>query len=583
MKVLLSLSIYDFALIKELQIDFTGNLNIITGETGAGKSIIVKALQMLLGGRASTDYIRSGQKKAVIEANCSIKNNQPVKNKLEQLGIEYDPTEGIILTREITHNGNNCSRINGRIVTLKVTRELSQYLIEIHSQHEHQALFKPKKQLALLDDFGGKEISKLLNKTEMLYQRLKDKKEEYTALNQDEKEKARRIDLLQFQLDEIEEADLTAGEDEELLAEKRRLSNIEKIAEITGKIYAGLYESGFEETVIIDQLNQFVKELNSISDFDDELEAIAEMLKEATYKLQEAAYQLDDYQHQLEFNPQRLNKIEKRLQLINKLKRKYGDNVNEILDYQAEIQSELDDLLTSEARLEELEEEIVKLKEDYFTAASKLSDLRSKAAEDFAEKIISELEDLAMEKSKFEIEVVPMVNSLQEVELNQITSYGIDQVEFLISPNPGEDLKPLAEIASGGELSRTMLALKKIIAENDEVQTLIFDEVDTGIGGRVADLVAEKLAIIAQNQQVISITHLPQIASMGDMHYHISKNMIDGQTKTEVVQLEGKKRIEELSRMLAGSQLTDATLEHAAEMIKLARKKKETILENKIE
>lgn len=578
LKVLLSLSIHDFALIEELQINFTGDLNIITGETGAGKSIIVKALEMLLGGRASTDYIRSDQKKAVIEANCSIKNNQLVKNKLEKLGIEYNSDEGVILTREITHTGNNCSRINGRIVTLKTTREISQHLIEIHSQHEHQALFKSKKQLSLLDDFGSEEINELLEETQMLYHRLKEKKEEYIALNKIEKEKARRIELLQFQENEIEEAELTAGEDEELLTEKRRLSNTEEIAKTTGGIYSQLYESGFEEMAIIDQLNQFIKELNSISDFDDELGSITEMLTDATYKLQEVAYQLDDYQHQLEFNPQRLNEIEERLQLINKLKRKYGDNANEILDYQAKIQSELDDLLTSEARLEELEEEIAALKKDYFTVATKLSELRCKMAEDFADKIASELKDLAMEKSEFAIEVTSMIDSLQDIDLNQITSYGIDQIEFLISPNSGEDLKPLAKIGSGGELSRTMLALKKLIAEKDEVQTIIFDEVDTGIGGRVADLVAEKLAIIAKNQQVISITHLPQIASMGDAHYHISKSMTAEQTKTEVVRLEGEERIEELSRMLAGSQLTDATLEHADEMIRIARKKKEAIL-----
>ncbi|MBM7622772.1 DNA repair protein RecN [Sporohalobacter salinus] len=581
--MLLSLNIYNFALIEELQIDFTSDLNIITGETGAGKSIVVKALEMLLGGRASTDYIRSGQNKAIIEANCSINNNQPVKNKLKQLGIEYDSNESIILTREITHNGNNCSRINGRIVPLKATREVSQHLIEIHSQHEHQALFQTRKQLSLLDDFGGEEIDRLLEKVERLYQQLKEKKEEHSDLNQNEKEKARRIDLLQFQVNEIEEAKLTAGEDEELLAEKKRLSNAEEITKIIRKIYANLYESGFEEVAIIDQLNQFVKELNSINNFDDELKSMTEILTDATYKLQEVAYQLDDYQHQLEFNPQRLNEIEERLQLINKLKRKYGDNVNEILDYQTKIQSELDDLLASETRLEELEKEIAELKKDYFTAASKLSDLRCKVAENFTDRIISELKDLAMEKSKFEIEVIPMIDSIEDMELKQITSYGIDQIEFLISPNPGEDLKPLAKIASGGELSRTMLALKKIIAENDEVQTLIFDEVDTGIGGRVADLVAEKLAIIAKSQQVISITHLPQIASMGDTHYHISKSMTSDQTKTEVMQLKDKERIEELSRMLAGSQLTDATLEHADEMIRIARKKKAAILQDKFE
>ncbi|MGM0471978.1 MAG: DNA repair protein RecN [Bacillota bacterium] len=582
--MLLGLTIYNFALIKKLQLDLSSGLNIITGETGAGKSIIIKALEMLSGGRASTDYIRSGESKAIIEANYSIKDKQKVQDKLESLGIDYQIAEGIILTREITHNGNNCSRINGRIVPLKDTRAICQDLIEIHSQHEHQSLFQSRKQLALLDEFGGSKLNKVLEQVESSYQQLAAKKEKMAQLSQDEKEQARRIDLLKFQLEEIDEAQLSPGEDKELLAAKKRLGNMEEITQTVGRIYSQLYESSFESEAVVDQLQQFGKELAGISDFDDELEAINDQLQEATYQLQEVAYQLEDYQHSLEFSPQRLNEIEKRLQLINQLKRKYGDNVAEILDYRAQIQSELEDLESRDKQLEELAVEIKQLEEDYLTAADELSRLRQEAAAEFEVKILAELEDLSMEQSKFKIELTPRIDKSDDhLELADLTSYGIDQIEFLIAPNPGEELKPLAKIASGGELSRSMLAIKKVIAESDEVTTMVFDEVDSGIGGRIADLVAEKLAIIAANHQVICITHLPQIASMGDVHYHISKSVNQQRTKTELKRLNQDERINELARMLSGSSLTDATIEHAAEMIKLARKKKEALLDSEAE
>lgn len=581
--VLQNLSIYNFALIEEIQVEFEAGLNIITGETGAGKSIMVNALKMLLGGRASTDYIRSGRERAIIEANFNIKQNAKVQNKLEELGITYDPKDGLILTREITHNGNNCSRINGRIVNLETTRKISQYLIEIHGQHEQQLLFQSREQLNLLDEFAGEKAQALLEELASIYRQLRDKQKEFDELNQDEKERARRIDLLNFQIDEITEANLTRGEMEELLTEKKKISNAEELIKTTGQIYNRLYESDFQQESIIDQLNQFNKDLSNIGEVDGKLKSIIEALTDITYELQEVAYELEDYQAELEFNPKRLNEIEERLQLINKLKRKYGDSIDEILEYRANIQAELEELQSSEVKLQDLEKEIKELKSKYLKVANQLSKIRHEVAENLQEKIMKELKDLSMEKSRFEINLTSQINESEELNFNQITAYGIDQVQFLISPNPGEELQPIAKIASGGELSRTMLALKKIIAEVDQVQTLIFDEVDAGIGGRVANLVAEKLAVIAYNRQVICITHLPQIASMADAHYHIAKDTGTDHAKTNLVYLNKEAKIKELSRMLSGNSLTDTTKEHAVEMLELAKEKKESICRTKIE
>jgi DNA repair protein RecN (Recombination protein N) len=580
----LNLSIYNFALIEEIQVGFDAGLNIITGETGAGKSIIINALNMLLGGRASTDYIRSGQQRAIIEASFNIKDNEQAKNKLDDLGVSYDQEDGLVISREITHNGNNRSRLNGRIVTLEMTREVRQYLIEIHGQHEHQLLFQPKEQLDLLDEFVGKSAKRLKNKLRDIYKTLKEKHENFNNLNQNEKERNRRLDLLKFQIDEIQEADLSKGEFEELLNTKKRLSNAEDLIKKVSQVYNQLYESDFQQVSIIDQLNQFLKDLDSLSEIDSKLEVVTESLRDVTYELQDIVYELDDYQENIEFSPQRLDEVERRIQLINKLKRKYGDSIEEIFSYKTKIKAELEELQSSDLRLGELEKEIRQLKKEYLERANKLSDLRQEVANDFEEKVILELQDLSMEKSKFEVSFNSQINnSKEELSLNGITPYGIDQVQFLISPNPGEELKAIAKIASGGELSRTMLALKKIIAEVDQVQTLIFDEVDAGIGGRAANLVANKLAVIAQNRQVISITHLPQIASMADSHYYISKDIETDHAQTKLIQLDEDERIKELSRMLSGSSLTDTTREHALEMIKLAEKKKESICKAKVE
>jgi len=563
--VLSELLINNFALIKDVKLELTPGLNILTGETGAGKSIIIKALDMLLGSRASTDFIRFGEEKAVIEGCFDIKGNLLAKGVLKELGIDLSDDDALILTREISVSGNNKSRINGRVVTLEMVKELTQYLIDIHGQHEHQSLLNPEDHLRFLDEFGERELISLKESLKELYSKWQEKKNRLNKINYNEKERERRIDLLEFQINEIEQADLKLGEDEELLEEKKRLSNAEELSITVSKAYNSLYQSDFEQTAIIDQIKQFSKEIDSLVKIDNSLEEIAESLRNVNYELEDISFRLRDYNDQIEFNPQRLDMIEDRLKLINDLKRKYGDSVEEILDYYQEVDQKLAELKNSEVEKDELLTDISKLEKEYLVKAEELSTQRKKIAIKLEESIARELMDLSMLQTRFKIDFHKKENFTQD---------GIDKVEFLISPNPGSDLLPLIKIASGGELSRIMLALKTITADIDQISTLIFDEIDTGIGGRVGKLVADKLAVLSAKHQLICITHLPQIACMADNHYFIMKKVVNGETETVIHPLNNNGRVRELARMLDGT-LTETTLEHAKELLKSAIEKKE--------
>ncbi|MCK8826616.1 DNA repair protein RecN [Natroniella acetigena] len=565
--MLSNLAIQNFALIKEVELDLSSGLNILTGETGSGKSIIIKALDMLLGGRASTDYIRKGREKAVIEAVFQIKDNQAVQEEFKRLGLELSKSEEVILTREISHSGNNKSRINGRIVTLEMTRSISKHLIDIHGQHEHQSLLDVENHLRLLDQFGGAEVLDLKEQLADFYSELQQKEEKLFEMNQSEKERDRRIDLLDFELNEIEAAELEVGEDEELMAEKNKLSNAEELNQVIGATYHQLYESDMYDSALIDQISQLAKEIDSLTKIDQNLTPIAELLTEINYQLEDVSFRLKDYQDQIEFEPQRLDIIEERLEWVNDLKRKYGSTIEEILEYKEEIAIELDQLKNSEIRKERLEEEIKQLRADYQELAEQLSVTRKKTAQSLEKNILQKLKDLSMPQARFKVDFK---------QYQKFTKQGIDKVEFLIAPNPGSDLKPLAKIASGGELSRIMLALKTIAADIDQISSLVFDEVDTGIGGRVAKLVANKLLFLAKKHQLICITHLPQIAAMADQHYLIMKKLQQKGSQTVVHSLTTNGRIRELARMLDGS-LNTKTLEHAKELIKSALEKKEAI------
>ena len=559
--------IENFALIKEMNLQFSHGLNIFTGETGSGKSTIIKALDMLLGGRASTDFIRHGQEKAVIGACFDISNNREVKNKADELGITLSEDDNLILRREINKSGNNKSRINGQVVTLELTRQLSRSLIDIQGQHEYQSLLSSQEQLELLDEFKGQAIEKLKDNIATIVKELKQKQNKLNSLNQDQKERERRIDLLKFQLNEIEEADLEVGEYEELMAEKKRLDNAEEISKTVSEAYQQIYESDMHQSAILDNLNQLVKDLRNLPVIDEDLKEAVNLIEQVSYDLEEASFQLSDYQSNIEFNEQRLAIIIERLDLINNLKRKYGDTIEEILDYKEEIGQELNELKNSKERKSSLKTDIANLKEEYLGLAEELSQLRKNVAAEIEDKVLEQLNDLSMPEVKFKINFT---------ETDNFSATGKDKVDFLIATNPGSELKKLSKIASGGELSRVMLALKSITADLDELSTLVFDEIDAGIGGRVAKLVAEKLVFLTKNHQILCITHLPQIACMADQHYLIKKEVNDNSAQTIAESLERENQTKELARMLAGN-INATTLGHATELIHQADEKKDAI------
>ena len=564
--MLLDLRVKNFALIEKLEINFKEGLNVLTGETGAGKSIIIGALEMLLGGRASREVIRKGSEKAYIEAVYEPEKLDIINEKLEEFGIEIED-DILLLSREIKKNGRNRSRINGQLATLTMVRKISSYLVDIHGQHEHQSLLDAKLHLDFLDDFIGEKILSLKEKVKNKYQKIKEIDKRLSELQLDEGEKARELDLLEFQINEIEDAALEIGEFEKLEKKYKKLSNAEDIFSTTGMIYNNINGDDFNSDGILDKIGEFMTELENLKEYDDKIEHFYSQIKDIYYLLQDLGYEIREYNENLDFDEKGLKEIEERLNTINTLKKKYGNSIEEILSYNEKMKEKRDNLISQEQLISELKQEKEKLKNEYYNIAEKLSDIRKKSAKDLEIRIKEELKDLAMENILFKV----------DFNKKEASKSGIDDIEFMISPNPGEDLKPLVKIASGGELSRIMLAFKTIIADIDKVDTLIFDEVDSGVGGKTAQKMAEKLAVIGSKRQVICITHLPQIASMADSHYFINKITEDGKTYTTIYGLNDKDKTKELARMLGGVKMTNTTLEHAEEMLELAEKKKSDI------
>ncbi|HKL75622.1 MAG TPA: DNA repair protein RecN [Halanaerobiales bacterium] len=564
--MLLDLKVKNFALIEKLEINFKKGLNVLTGETGAGKSIIIGALEMLLGGRASREVIRNGKDKAYIEAVYEPEKLDLINNKLEEYGIEPDE-DILLLSREIKRTGRNRSRINGQLATLSMVSNVSSYLVDIHGQHEHQSLLDVKLHLDFLDDFIGEKIISLKEKVTNKYNEIKNINKKLQEMEIDEGEKARELDLLEFQINEIENANLKTGEFKKLEKEYKKLSNAEDIFATTGMIYNDINGDDFNNNGILDKIGHFMTELDSLKEYDDKLDSFHSQMENIYYTLQDLGYEIREYNENLDFDKKRLKEIEDRLDTINNLKKKYGETIEEILEYNQKMKKRRNELVSQEDLINELKEKRKNIKAEYYNKAEELSKIRKNSAKNLEEKIKDELTDLAMEDVLFKV----------KFEEKDLAGDGIDDIEFMISPNPGEDLKPLAKIASGGELSRIMLAFKKIIAEIDKVDTLIFDEVDSGVGGKTAQKMAEKLAVIGSKRQVICITHLPQIASMSDNHFYINKTAENGKTYTNINKLNGEEKPKELARMLGGVKMTDTTLDHAEEMIKLAEKKKKEI------
>ncbi|MGE5576369.1 MAG: DNA repair protein RecN [Syntrophothermus sp.] len=589
--MLRELHIENFALVDRLDLAFSEGFNVLTGETGAGKSIIIDAVSMLLGGRASVDYIRSGAETARIDGAFDLSPGAPVWQMLLELGLIDEPGEPagaagttvedtLILSREISRTGKSRCRVNGRAVTLQVFSDLGRDLVDLHGQHEHQSLLMTSRHLFYLDAFGGQSLADLKARVADLHRRFRDLNREIRDLEQNEAERARREDLLRFQHQEISSARLSEGEEEELVRQRLILQNGEKLLAQVQRAYQALYDGG-ETAAALDQVAVAQESLAEMTRVDPSLAPSQEMLQTALFQIEEVARILGGYRERIETDPERLAEVEERLDLINRLKRKYGGTVAEILAFGRKVALELESLTNSDQRRQELQVELQAVAGDLAQAALKLSGERRRLAGELEKKVEAELADLNMAKTRFVIslEREPDPEGLEvEGQRLRVGANGIDQVEFLFSANPGEAPRPLAKIASGGEMSRVMLALKGLMAQADQIPTLIFDEIDTGISGRTAQAVAEKLCRLAKQRQVISVTHLPQIASMATTHFFIEKSQEQERTLTHVRPLAEEERVEELARLLGGAQVTGTTLQHAREMIQQANAVRQKIV-----
>ncbi|WZL71430.1 DNA repair protein RecN [Clostridiaceae bacterium 35-E11] len=572
--MLLELAIENFALIAKLNISFHKGLNILTGETGAGKSIIIDAVNMAIGERADKSYIRTGADKAVIQTIFYSKNPY-VKDILNEKGIDLLDDNIVILTREIYNSGRSISRINDRVVTVSLIKEISKYLIDIHGQHAHQSLLYPENHIDILDAFDETRLMGLKKQVANKFYELKKLQNKLISLYGNELERERKKDLLKFQLEEIDCCNLKKEEEAELISEQNLLSNSERILNIMSNAYEKLFNNEHRYPSIIDSIGHVVKELENIKEFDSNILNMFNILQECLYMIEDVSRDVRNYRDHIEFNPHALQEVEKRLDLINNLKRKYGNTIEEILYYREKIFIELQELENSENIINDLKSKIEKATKELRDCSLKLSEIRKSIAAQLENKIIEELMSLNMNHVAFKINFIDNEQSDKEYEF---TAKGIDKIEFLISTNVGEELKPLSKIASGGEMSRIMLAFKTILAASDNIETLIFDEIDSGISGVTANIVGEKLAIISKTHQILCITHLPQIALMADNHFYIEKITQDYKTSTNVRGLSEKEQIMELGRLLGGVTLTNLTMEHAKEMLDLGNQFKKNLL-----
>ena len=562
------LTILNFAIIDQLQLSPSTGFNALTGETGAGKSIIIDAVSTLLGGRAETDQIRDGTEQAFIEGVFSPPQalyEESVLPLLQEHGLADHDRDALILTREINRGGRNICRVNGRLVTLGVLRQIGQRLVDIHNQGEHLSLLRVRQHIDFLDRYAGLQSPRA--ETAARVHQLHETRSQLGSLLSDERELARRIDLLKYQVQEIGAAKLQVGEEEELAAQHKILANAEKLITQTDLLYNTLAESEDVRGSVLDLVGEVSAGLARLAELDPGLEEQHKTVEAITYQLQEAAGALRSYREGIDYDPARLRQIEERLDLIHDLKRKYGDSIEEILAFAVSAGEELDGLAHSEERIEELQDRESALLGEIANLATQLSQARQHAAESLAQGIEAELRELGMEKARFAVSIAQReIDDGVQVDGKRYAfdSTGMDQVEFMISPNVGEPLKPLSRIASGGETARLMLAMKTVLSRADDVPVLIFDEIDAGLGGRAGAVIGRKLWALARNHQVLCVTHLPQIAAFGDTHYRVAKEVHSGRTTTSVDRLEPDGSTEELAQMLGAH--TEATFLSAREM-----------------
>ncbi len=571
------LHVKNFALVDDLELEFSQGFNALSGETGAGKSIIVGAISLILGERASTSQVREGADEALIEAVFQIDDlpsRADLEGLLEDNGLPLPAEEELlIITREISGKGkSSMGRVNGRSMPVSFLRELGKQLVDLLGQHQHQSLLQAEKHLQLLDDFGGSSLHSLRAEIAGYLQEKKEYLRQLEDIGQDSQERERRLDILNFQIEEIDDASLVSGEEDQLLERQKILANAEKILDSVAQVYENLSGGTGNEMALDnkdfslplrDRLGRAVQELNEVASHDAALKPILEMLESASAYLEEASTELRHYQESFNFNPRELEEVQERLELIRKLKRKYGATVEEVIEFAEQCRRDYERLQRSEEEAKDLEEKIQELDKMVNLQAMRLSELRRETALHLEKHLQEVFPELALEDAVLHIKIEP----------GEITSLGADRVEFLFSANPGESPRPLINIISGGERSRVMLALKTVFIRYDRVPTLIFDEVDTGIGGAAVLAVAEKLAALSLYHQVIVVTHSPQVASMADMHYLLYKEVKNERTVTIARKLDPNERKEELARMLDGG--TDpVNIEHVNALLERAQKYK---------
>jgi DNA repair protein RecN (Recombination protein N) len=565
--MLKELGIKNFAIIDQLRVEFGPGLNVFTGETGAGKSIVVDALNLALGERASGDLIRTGSDEAVVEAAFELNSHAPaaVRSILREQGIDLGPGEDLVVRRVISAGGKNKVYVNGSLATLATLSAIGAHLADIHGQHEHQSLLAVEQQLDLLDAYGG--LLPLRSAFADLFRRYHGLRSELAAIEAGEREKAQREDLLRYQASEIEGAKLTAGEDDELAAEQRVLANAEKLAGLAAAADEALYAS---DGSVLAGLRRALMGLRDIAAIDASLAGTFELLESGRAQIEEAAREVSAYAERVQVDPARLEAVGDRIELLRKLKKKYGATIADVAAFGARAAAELAKIERSGEERERLRGEIAALREQLTAMAKEFTRKRTAAGRELEKKVEAELGRLGMKKSRFVVAVGREPGD-DTIDGLRVTASGADRIEFLLSANPGEEPRPLARTASGGELSRIMLALKTILIEGDPIPTVVFDEVDAGIGGAVAEEVGRKLRKIASRRQVFCITHLPQIACMATTHYGVAKSVKKDRTSAEVRRLDPKERVDEVARMLGGRTITEATLRHAEEMIGRAR------------
>jgi len=565
--MLKKLTVKDYALIDSLDVEFSPGLNILTGETGAGKSILIGALGLVLGERADTDSVRSGAKAAMVEAEFHLKGFSAIKKIFGELDIDW--SDDLLIRREVSSAGKSRAFINDSPVTLASLKRIGDAVLDMHGQHEHQSLLYEEKHLDYLDGYARTWPERTL--TGELFQQHQKIKSELEALRTREQLTREKLDLYNFQIKEIESASLIEGEDADLESEKTFLENSEKLFSLASASYQLLYQ---QDGSITEQFSALERSVEEVAGIDPRMEPTLKSISSVNDQIEEVARDLRKYRDGISFDPARLEEIRNRLDLIRTLKKKYAGRENSItavLAHHAQIKSEVDSVEHGEEQIQKLENDLESKRQELEKSCLSLSAKRQEAAKKMSKEVVIQLKDLGMEKASFKVAVSqiedPAGLTVDNKKRVKTESSGIDLVRFLISPNPGEELKPLAKIASGGEISRVMLAIKTILSEAEAVPVLVFDEIDAGIGGRIAEAVGVKLKEISSARQVLCITHLPQIASLAKSHYQVSKDEKNGRTTTSVNVLREKEKIEEIARMLGGSKITETTLKHAREMI----------------